>query len=326
MRALIPVAGEGTRLKPHTNTYPKPLLYVAGKPIISHIVEILIDSGITEMVFITGYLEDKLKNFLLKNYDIPMKFVSQEKALGIAHAVYIARNIIKGEPVFIILGDTIFEADLHKVFSKGKNALGVMEVENPTRFGIVLVEDGRIVELEEKPLKPKSNLALTGLYFIKDTDILISCIDRLIKEERKTRNEYQITDALNEMVKGGSYITTFPLIGWYDCGCAQALIDTNRILLDRGGSEIRGTLRDTVVVDPVAVAEDVTIERSIIGPYVSIGSGTVITDSRIRDALIGRKNHIESVIIEKSLIGHETKIKGRFGNLNVGDSSELEMY
>jgi len=326
VRAVIPVAGEGTRLKPHTNTYPKPLLYVAGKPIISHIVEILIKAGITEMVFITGYLEDKLRDFLLKNYNIPMKFVRQERQLGIAHAVHLARDNIKGEPVFIVLGDTIFEADLHKVFTKGKNALGVMEVDNPQRFGIAIVENGRIVELEEKPLKPKSNLALTGLYFIKDTDILISCIDRLIKDDKKTKNEYQITDALNEMVKNGSYITTFPLKGWYDCGSAQALLDTNRILLSRNGSDVLGSLKDTIIIDPVAIAENVVIERSIIGPYVSVGSGTTITDSRIRDALIGRKNHIDSVIIEKSLIGHETKIKGRFGNLNVGDSSELEMH
>lgn len=325
MRALIPVAGEGTRLQPHTHTHPKPLLNVAGKPIISHIMDIILYAGVDDIVFITGYLGEKLERYLRKSYDIPMTFIKQEERLGIAHAVYMAKEHIRGEPVFIVLGDTIFDADVKSVFEGAKNALGVREVKNPSRFGIVVVENGRVVELTEKPEKPRSNLAIAGLYNIVETDLLLDSIEMLIKKDIRTKGEYQITDALQEMVNRGSHIETFFLEGWYDCGNAQSMLNTNRSLLDRNGSFILGRLNETVIIDPVAIADGSVIERSIIGPFVTVGGGTVIRDSRIRDAVIGREAELDNVILEQSLVGHNATLTGRFVRLNVGDSSELEI-
>jgi dTDP-glucose pyrophosphorylase len=203
MKAIIPVAGVGSRLRPHTYTLPKVLLNVAGKPIIGHIIDKIIAEGIKEAVVVVGYLGDMIEDYLTRHYDIHFTFVEQEERLGLGHAIWITRQYVGEDPVLIILGDTIFEVDLSEVLRREHSALGVKAVEDPRRFGVAEVQDGFITQLVEKPEHPRSNLAVVGLYYIKRPALLMECLDRNIQANLRTKGEFQLTDALQAMIERG---------------------------------------------------------------------------------------------------------------------------
>ncbi len=323
MKALIPVAGVGTRLRPLTYTVPKALIDVAGKPILGHIMDILVEAGVEEFCFITSYMGEEIEAWAQESYKLPMEWVVQEETLGLGHAVLQAEEAIAGKPVFIVLGDTIFEADVKSVLEKGGNTLGVMEVEDPSRFGVVVVEGEKVIKLIEKPEQPLSYLAIAGLYHITDTDLLLDCLKQLVTEDIRTWGEYQLTDALSLMLEKAAVFRIFPLEAWYDCGLPETVLATNRALLEKvdGGSVRTGG--EAIVIPPVHIGEEVVLQDSVIGPYVSLGRGAQVRGSVVRNSILGRKVRVEGAILDGSLLGDNAVVHGRSISLNVGDSSEV---
>ena len=324
MKAIIPVAGVGTRLRPHTFSQPKVLLNVAGKPIIGHIMDKLIASGIDEAIVIVGYLGDMIESYLIEHYDISFRFVNQEERLGLAHAIWMCNeHVHNNEPVFIILGDTIFDVELSEVLNSSTSTLGVREVEDPRRFGIAITSNGNIVKLVEKPNEPVGNLAIVGLYYIRNSETLFSCIDTLIRKDIKTKGEYQLTDALQMMLEKGEPLTTFPVNNWYDCGKPETLLSTNEILLKNhsSGSSFPGC----IINEPVFVAKSAKINNAIIGPNTTIGENAVIEDSIIKNSIIGNDSKVQHVSLNNSIIGNNADLSGDPHEANIGDFSEIRL-
>ena len=322
MKAIIPVAGEGTRMRPYTYVRPKALLHVAGKPILGHILDKLVEHGIDGVALIVGHLGDKIKEYVNSNYDVSAHFVEQTERLGIAHALYLAKDFVENEPLFIVLGDTIFETDLDPVFQGQHSSLGIKEVEDPRRFGIVVVKDNFVQRLMEKPEKPETNLALVGMYYMKDPLLLIECIEEMIENDMRTKGEYQLTDAFEMMIKKNHKITTFSVEHWYDCGKPEALLTTNRHLLEMKGQD--HTVEGSVIHPPVFIEESAVIKSSVIGPYVSVAAGAHIQHSILRDSIIGEKAFVSNSMLDNSIVGDNAVIKGSFNRLTIGDMSEVE--
>lgn len=325
MRAIIPVAGFGTRLKPHTFSIPKVLLNVGGKPILGHILKQLVETKIFKATFIVGYMGEKIKDYVEKEFpEIKADYVEQKEMLGLGHAIYTAIPTFDEEELFIILGDTVFDVNLDGVFSSKVTSLGVKEVDDPRRFGVALKDNGKITKLIEKPTTLVSKLALVGLYYISNSNLLSECLNELIEKDIRTNNELQLTDALQLMIDKGEYITTFPVEGWYDCGKPETLLSTNKFLLDKYGSNKK--LDNSFIIDPVFIGENCKIENSIIGPYTTIGDNTIIEDSIIKNSIISENAIVKKSLLENTLIGNNTIVKGNFKRLNAGDSSEIEFY
>ena len=331
MKAIIPVAGIGTRLRPHTHTAPKVLLPVAGKTILAHILDELISFGIKEVVFIVGYRGEMVRDYVHEHYASSLRtsYVEQAEMLGLGHAIWMAREQVDHqEPVLIVLGDTIFKADLKDVLSSRHSSIGVREVNDPSRFGVVELQEGRIIRMVEKPKKnPPSNLAAVGIYFIRDTAELFRCLDQLIKSNKKTADEFQLTDAFQMMIDGGVDMRHFSIDGWYDCGKPETLLSTNRILLqeqfaDRG-EEYRERYSGSIINPPVSIAPSAKIENSIIGPNVTIDEESYIKDTLISNSIVSKNSSVNGLILENSIISENAKIAGHSLSLNVGDSSEI---
>jgi glucose-1-phosphate thymidylyltransferase len=324
MRAIIPVAGEGSRLRPHTYTLPKVLLNVAGKPILGHILDKIIKDGFKEATIVIGYMGEKIIKYVTSNYSLKVDFVEQEERLGLAHSIYIAKETIPNEPLLIILGDTIFDVDLKPVIAGSHTSLGVKYVEDPRRFGVVQSDNGFAKKLIEKPDVPVSNLALVGLYWIKNTELLLKSVSDIIEGEVKTRGEYQLTDALQKMIEKGEKITTFNVEGWYDCGKPETLLSTNRYLLEKNSTQTIGD--GFIIIPPVFISPKAKITSSIIGPYTTVSDNSEIVDSIIRNSIISEDAIVEKSLLDNSLIGNNAVVKGAFKRINVGDSSEIDFY
>lgn len=330
MRAIIPVAGIGSRLKPHTQTQPKSLIPVAGKPILGHIMDNLVEAGIDDFVFIIGYLGDRIEQYLTENYSqVKLTFVIQTVGRGIGHAVWLAREVINPvKPVFIVLGDTIFEANLKGVMDSGVSSLGVKKVDDPRQFGVAeLNGQGQITKLVEKPKIPHSNLALVGLYYITETALLIECLEYHIQNEIRTNNEYHLTDALQLMLDKGANMQTFSVSTWFDCGKKDVILQTNKNLLKRLENQDFQNLTKlgNIIVPPVHISVTAKIENSIIGPDVSIGDGAFISRSIVKNSIIGPNASLQNAIIENSLIGSDASLIGAVHSMNIGDSAEINL-
>jgi glucose-1-phosphate thymidylyltransferase len=325
MRAIIPVAGIGTRLKPHTHSTPKALLNVGGKPIIAHILDKLLEEGITKATFVIGYLGDQIKDYIEKKYpSVNSSFIEQEKMEGLGHAIYTAIPTFDDDEIFIILGDTIFDVNLKGVFKNKVSSLGVKEVEDYQRFGVAVVKDGIIEKLVEKPQTPVSNLALVGLYYVSHKQALIDCLNELVEKDIRTKGELQLTDALQIMINKGEKVTTFPVDGWYDCGKPETLLSTNQYLLNKK-SQFRP--RENVVINqPVFIAEDADVSNSVIGPYATISSGCVIKECIVKNSIIDSNARVEKALLDNSIIGSNSFVRGAYKRLNSGDSSEVDFY
>ncbi|HKB84688.1 MAG TPA: sugar phosphate nucleotidyltransferase [Ignavibacteriaceae bacterium] len=325
MRAVIPVAGIGTRLKPHTFSTPKVLLNVGGKPILGHILDKLLAEGLTKSTFIIGYLGEMIKEYVEQEYpQLQSDFIVQDEMHGLGHAIFMAAPTFDEDDIFVILGDTLFDVDLSYVFSSKYSSLGVKQIEDPRRFGVAIVKDNFIVKLVEKPQEPVSNLALVGLYYFKNAQALRWALTELVDKDIRTKGELQLTDAIQIMIDKGEKITTFPVEGWYDCGKPETLLSTNQHLLSvkDNGREIESV----VINKPVFIAEDAVIRNSVIGPYTTIAAGTVVEDSIIRNSLIGSGAKVSKAMLENSIIGDNSVIQGSFKRLNSGNSTEIDFY
>jgi glucose-1-phosphate thymidylyltransferase len=322
MKAVIPVAGIGKRLRPHTFTIPKALLNVAGKPILGHIVDSLIGMGVTEIIPIIGYKGDLIRGYLDQTYDMPISYVVQEEQKGIAHAVSLTREFADKSELIIILGDTIIKTDFKNIPSAGEYVLGVREVEDPSRFGICDVEDGIITGIVEKPDEPKSNLALIGLYYFKDSGGLFEACQSIIEREITTKGEYQITDALQLMIENGTRFKPYHIDGWFDCGKVETLLETNRTLLDE--MEPDDGREGSIIIQPCFIAKNSIVENSIIGPYVTIAEKSEIRHCIIENSILNEGSVLENVILRESVVGAYAEVTGRASSLNVSDHSQID--
>ncbi|RMH72225.1 MAG: nucleotidyl transferase [Gemmatimonadetes bacterium] len=325
MKAIIPVAGMGTRLKPHTHTLPKVLIQVAGKPMLAHILDELKAVGIHDVILVVGYLGEKIINYVKNNYDFHVDVVFQEELLGLGHAIYLAHEFVQpDEASLIVLGDTIFDVALGPVINGNYSSIGVKYVEDPRRFGVVLENNGFIESLVEKPEKPVSHQAIVGIYYLKNSGLLFSCLKELMEKNIRTKGEYQLTDALNLMLQNGEQMTAFPVEGWYDCGKPETLLQTNRDLLARTGTK-SPALDNSSIIPPVWIHNSVQIKDSVIGPYVTIAKGVTIDHSIIQNSIISDHASVIRMLLTESLVGDHAVVKGTFHRLNLGDSSELDL-
>ena len=325
MRAIIPVAGVGTRLRPHTYALPKVLLNVAGKPILAHILDALVEHDVEKATIITGYMGELVEEFVRKRYKtLDVTFVEQKNRLGLGHAIWTGKETYRDdEPLMIILGDTVFDVDLDLAFGSKKNSIGVKQVEDPRRFGVVVMNDsGNIQKFIEKPETPVSNLAIVGMYYINNPKSLVRSLDYLIANNIKTRNEYQLTDALQRMLEEGEEFTTFPVEGWYDCGKPETLLSTNRFLLEQ--YPIPKQLKNTVIIPPCYISDEAVVENSVVGPYTSIADGAVVKDSIVKNSIISYEAKVFQSLLNESIIGNEAEVNGTFNKFNVGNSSIID--
>ena len=325
MRAIIPVAGIGSRLKPHTFSTPKVLLNVGGKPIISHIIDKLLEAGISKATFVIGHLGEMIKEYIQNEYPhLNSDFIEQKNKEGLGHAIYTAIPTFDDKEIFIILGDTVFDVDLKTVFKLKHSSLGVKKVEDPRRFGVAVTENNIVKKLVEKPQDAISNLALVGLYYIANSGALKKGLDELVKKDIRTKGELQLTDALQIMINNGEKFSTFPVEGWYDCGKPETLLSTNKFLLEQKSSNRK--FKNVVINDPVFIADDAKIENSVIGPYTTIDKNCVVKDCIIKNSIVGSKAIVTKALLENSIIGNNSIIRGTYKRLNSGDSSEIDFY
>ncbi|TAE32115.1 MAG: nucleotidyl transferase [Candidatus Kapaibacterium sp.] len=325
MRAIIPVAGVGSRLRPHTYTLPKVLLNVAGKPILGHILDELVQQGFREATIITGYMKELVVDYVTGNYPLKVDFVEQPELRGLGHALWLARHTFSDEPLFIILGDTIFEVDLASVLQSPHSSLGVKTVDDPRRFGVVEMSSDNadyVQKLVEKPEVPPTNLAIVGLYYIKQPRLLAECLDHIVSNDLRTRGEYQLTDALQLMIERGATFTTFGVEGWYDCGKPETLLATNRYLLEK--KPLQREFANTIVIPPVYISPSAVVERSVIGPYATVAEGAIVLNSIVRDSIVSNYATVDQSMLDRSIVGNNAQVRGNFRRINVGDSSEID--
>ncbi len=332
MNVLIPLAGEGTRLRPLTLGRPKPLLHVAGKPVLYWIFESVAPYHPEQVILVVS--PGKHGRSVLRwaeAYWTPrgstVQAVVQEEALGLGHAVWTGLQALKAEtPLVVVLGDTIVDMDLHKVLQQTPDFIGVREVEDPRRFGIVWTDEQGIIQgMEEKPDHPRSNLAIAGVYGFSRPLALRDALHRLIQENRRTRGEYQLTDALQLMVESGYRFHIYTIQGWHDCGVPETLLQTHRTFLERashiGRVEIRG---DTRLRPPVYLPDGVVLENAHVGPFVSVGEGTVLRNSQVRHAILHEAVTLEDARVEYALVGGHVTLRGVHITGRIGDYTFLE--
>ena len=326
MKAIIPVAGIGSRLRPHTHTQPKALVPVAGKPILGHIIDSLKEVGIHDFIFVIGYLGDKIQSYVVEKYpELQKSFVVQAQKEGIGHAIWTAKEMVNdNDQLLIVLGDTIFDVHLQDFVDLPYSTVGVKKVDDPRNFGVVESDDdGYVTRLVEKPMIPKSNMAMVGLYKINEGKLLMQTLDENIKNNLRTHNEFQLTDALMHMVEKGVKIQSFKVEEWYDCGKKEVLLATNAMLLSRMNETQSLQFNNTIIIPPVSIAANCRIQNSIIGPNVSIGENTYVDHSILKNSIIGSFSQLEDVVLKDSLVGSDASLKGLSQSLNLGDSTEI---
>src|SRR5205809_4821058 len=328
MKAIIPVAGAGAKLRPHTYTQPKALIPIAGKTILSFIVDQLHDAGIHEFIFVVGYLGDKIQDYVLQTYpDLTCHFVQQHERRGTGHAVELTKTLIGNDEILVTLGDTICEYNVKEVIQSPYNMLGVKKVDDPRSFGVAEIDDdGCIEHVIEKPAIPKSNMALVGIYKIKDTRVLFECLEYLFTQHITSYGEYNLTDALDCMIRQDVKFQSFKVKNWFDCGKKETLLESNTTLLKKFGGTVDGNLKteNSIIIPPVSIGSGCRLKNSIVDPHVSVGANTTLEYSVLRDSIIGSYTNLFEVVIDNSLIGSDASVKGLSRSLNIGDNTELD--
>ncbi len=326
MKAILPVAGVGSRLKPHTHTVAKALLNVAGKPILAHILDSILDLGITEAVLIIGYKGEQIKEYVHRAYpNMRFWFAEQPERKGLGHAILLAEPFVKDQPCLIIYGDTIFIGDFSEALkTEHDGTIGVKMVDDPRRWGVIELNGSFVANLIEKPDFVKPMPAIVGVNVIKNSKLMFECLREIIAKNIKTKGEYQLTDAFQLMVEKGAKLTVFPIEGWYDCGKPETLLATNKYLLTKSSGYYRK--REGVsIIPPVFIHDTAKVSHSIIGPYVTIDKGAIVANSIIKNSIINSYADIRNEMLTDSLVGDYAKVSGQFKVLNVGDSSEVNI-
>lgn len=325
MKVIIPLAGKGTRLRPHTHTVPKPMLKVAGKPVMDYVMDDVARlKGVEQVVYITGHLKETVEKHARATYAIPGVFVEQKVQDGTAGAVELARAHVD-QPVLIIFVDTIFDADLSIVeTSTDDGIIWTKEVEDYQRFGVVVTDaNGHMTQIVEKPSTPISKRANIGLYYIRNWKLLYEGIAHVLQQPAN-KGEYYLTDAFQYMIDKGAKIRVVDVEGWYDAGKLDTLLETNRTMLEKGRASIpnRG-LKNVEVVDPVRIEDGAIVTDCILGPNVVIGAGSTVTNCTLRDTIIGDRTVLTSCVLTDSMIGDQAHLEGITGSVTLGDHAEV---
>ncbi|WP_135536958.1 sugar phosphate nucleotidyltransferase [Halostella pelagica] len=330
MKAIVPTAGRGTRLFPHTHTKPKSMVRIAGKPILGHILSGFESTAVSEVVIVVGGpMSDQVVEYARDAYGdaFDLTFVEQADPEGLGHSVYQTRPVVADDPAIIVLGDMLFENGYDEFLAahdgSSAGSVGVKPVDEPEHYGVVDTYEGAVVDLIEKPSEPPSDLAITGVYVIEDTATLFDELEYLIENDvRGAGDEYQLTDALQGMTDRGCTLTTFEVDDWYDCGRPETLLEANRVTLDE--TETNGGDRPTIV-PPVDCGDDVTVEGSVVGPHVSLADGVTVENSVVRDSILGREATLTDCNVARSIVGDNATIVGESKELDVGDNSTVEL-
>jgi glucose-1-phosphate thymidylyltransferase len=310
MKVILPVAGKGTRLMPATKYTPKPLIRVAGRPVLDYVVDKLAGLDVEELIFITGHLKEQIEAYANATYDLPSRFVEQKVQDGTAGAVNLARPYVDG-PVLIVFVDTVFDADLSIIDTdRADGIIWAKEVEDYQRFGVVVTDaNGYMQRIVEKPSEPISRLANIGLYYIRDWQMLYEGISATLAGPQH-KGEWFLTDAFQYMIDRGRRLRTAEVTGWYDCGKVETVLATNLHLLQHGGARAPEPGNAVEVIEPVFVADGARVEASQIGPNVSIDAGAVVRRSTIRDTIVGRNAVVEDATLHHCIVGDDTEIHG----------------
>lgn len=326
--AIIPVAGAGTRLRPFTYTQPKALIPVAGKPIITYIVDDLKRNGIQDFIFIVGYFGEKIVDYIkATETNIHSEFVYQHDRQGLGHAIFLANEFVEeNDDIIIALGDSMIEVS-DDFFTSSISSIAIKKVKDPVNFGVAeFNEEGKLVKLVEKPKFPKSNEALVGWYKITETKQLFQILEKYNRENIRTNGEIQLTDALNEMLLQDIPFVTYTVDQWLDLGNGEVLLTSNAVLLKKFGSHIsnKAKITNSVIIDPVSIADESEILDSIIGPNVTIGKNSKIERSSLSNGIIGEYSEIHKMNLEDFVIGSDSNLKGSVQSISVGDNTDLD--
>ncbi|MBV6492503.1 MAG: Bifunctional protein GlmU [Turneriella sp.] len=324
VKCLIPAAGKGTRMRPLTHTLPKAMLPVAGKPTIFHIIDRAHKAGVNDFVIITGYLRELMENEILAAYPkLNIEFVEQKEQLGLGHAIYTAKDIFlknktsEALSMFLIYGDTLFEGDIEQMMKSKEPVIGVYEVEDPRRFGVIEKGEGqKIKSLVEKPEKFVSNLAIPGVNFFPDATQLFSALEHIITNNIRTKNEYQATDAFQYMLQTQKIVFTWQkLTAWDDAGTLDAILETNKAILER-----RGKGKNFAIAGDAKIIDSNTTEN------VSVSSGARIEKSTLKNSIIDRGAILKNCNLENSLVGRNAILENVSGEIIVGDDAQVRLH
>jgi glucose-1-phosphate thymidylyltransferase len=329
MKVVLPMAGFGTRLRPLTWSKPKPLVQVAGKAILGHVLDMFCNlRELEEVVFITGFLGEQVQEYVHRNFPaLRARYVEQKDLLGQSQALWLAREYLHG-PILVSFVDTLIDVDFSASIKNQTEAIAwVKRVEDPRRFGVaVLGADGRVKRLMEKPADKDNNLVVVGSYFFPSGEALIAAIQRQMEKDVTLGGEFYLADAINLMLADGLRMRAEEVTQWEDCGKPETLLHANRYLLENGRENSANCSKEgVVVVPPVFIDPDAQVERSVIGPYVSLAAGCRVENSILQDTIADEKAEISHMVISDSLIGCQARLLGKFGSFLVGDSSEMRM-
>jgi glucose-1-phosphate thymidylyltransferase len=326
MKVIMPMAGKGTRLLPLTKRVPKPLVNVAGRPVMDYVMDALKRAGqLDELIIITGHLKEKVEAYVRKHYDIPARFIEQKVLDGTAGAVNLARPYVDG-PVIVIFVDTLFDADLSIVKnSKDDGIIWTKEVEDYQRFGVVVTDkQGHMTRIVEKPNTPISKRANIGLQYVKDWRTLFDGIEHVLKSPPGKGGEFFLTDAFQYMVDQGKKLFVSEVGGWYDCGKVDTLLETNEHLLKHGrGKRPAKVGSDVKIKEPVYIEDGVTLKDATIGPNAAIEAGSSIVGGTVANSILGKGVQVKNAKVLGSVIGDKQVIDGRDVKDSVMDAGEL---
>ncbi len=332
LKVVIPMAGLGTRLRPHTWSRPKQLVTLAEKCVLAHVIDMfstLTDPKNVEFIFIVGYLGDKVEAYMNEYHpDVKVTYVVQAEMRGQSHAIYLTKEYLSG-PMLMVFADTLIETDLSFLKNEESDVVAwVKPVPDPRRFGVTVVdEDGWVKRIIEKPRDMTNNLAVVGFYYFKDSDALIKAIEEQLEGGQQLKGEFYLADAVNIMLDKGAKMRTERVQVWLDAGTAEAVLETNRYLLKNGhdNSTEVAQREGLTILPPVFIHPSAKVEASVIGPYASIGANCEINHSVIRDTIIEKGSQLRGVNLEYSLIGENSVVDGGPKNLNIGDNSEVKL-
>jgi glucose-1-phosphate thymidylyltransferase len=332
MKLIVPMAGRGTRVRPHSHVTPKPLLSVKGRKIVERIVDTfarVLPQVPDEGIFVLGPdfgqdIRDQLTQICEARGMTP-HFPVQKESLGTAHAVGCAEDHLHGDGI-VVFADTLFQIDEDVTFDAEADVVAfVREVDDPSRFGVAVRDGERVTKLVEKPDEPISNEALIGIYYVRDLADLKTEIDYLIENDMRGKGgEYQLTDAFDRRLQKGDVFTTASVDAWMDCGTIPALLETTGRILDRESDDLRhGTVENSVIREPVYVGPDATIRNAVVGPHVSVEEGATIENAVVRDSIVFAEGTVENAVLSDSVIGRHAAIEQDAQTLNVGDHSQV---
>lgn len=323
MQVVLPVAGFGSRMRPHTWSRPKPLLHVAGNTVLGHTLDKLAAIDVEEIIFITGWLGDQIQDYVDSHYAFKTRYVLQEEMQGQAHAIYLAKDYLSG-PCLVIFVDTIFEGDLGVLENNpADGVIYVQEVEDPRAFGVVIEEGGRVTRYVEKPDTLDHRKTTVGVFWFKEGQELVSAIDHMLENNIRTKGEFYLADAINVMIERGNHFVTENVTVWQDCGQPDTILATNRFLLEHGHAQVGTQGENCAIVPPVYIAPSAQLRNAVIGPHVSIAEGAQVVSAVVRDSIIEAEARIEDSILESSLIGQRAAVKGQAAQLNIGDDATI---